>query len=760
LTNIYRTHPGLFGPLLMLAILLSPSANAVIEWPQEVSADEGIIVVYQPQPESLTGNTLISRAAISLELNDQEEPIFGAMWLSARIDTDHDAGVALVRDIRVNKVRWPGSKDATEQRFTAIVEAAMPSAGLEISLERLSASLANAEIERDSLEDLKHEAPTVIFSQQLAVLLLFDGKPTFSEIDNSPYERALNTPFLVVHKLRSDNYYLGSGDFWYEARNVLGPWQATSNPPKDLVTMTESSQGEPKASSQVSTAPPQIVVATEPTELIATSGKASWKSLQGGELLFVENTETPWLRELSTGNMYILLSGRWYRSKSQQGPWTFVRADELPDSFAAIPPASDIGGLRVSVAGTDEAEEAMLDAAIPQTTAIERSKASLQVEYDGAPQFEDIPGTEVAHAINTGAQVLKIKGHYYAVDQGVWFTSASAKGPWVVADSIPEDEIAKIPPSSPVYNTTHVHIYESSPEVVYVGYTPGYMWSFPYYGVPIYGTGWHYPPYMGRYYYPRPPTWGFHVGYNPWSGWNFGVSWSNGFFSMGMTFGGGYHGAYRPHGCCGGWYGGGYRGPTVINTGDINIGNSVNIGNRTNIRNQVGDNKLNIGNENTLRGRNIYNRNENRTRNASTAQINSDLKKARPASARANDVFAEKNGTLARRKGDDWETLDKGQWSRDPGANLSQEKRDKIASAPQESRDQARDKVAAKVPQESREQVRHSAGQAAKNVPRPSSRPQTRPQVDRQELNRAYHARSSGAARERARPSRQAPRRR
>ena len=38
-----------------------------------------------------------------------------------------------------------------------------------------------------------------------------------------------------------------------------------------------------------------------------------------------------------------------------------------------------------------------------------------------------------------------------------------------------------------MYNTTHVHIYEATPEVVYVGYTPGYLWSFPYYGVPVYG---------------------------------------------------------------------------------------------------------------------------------------------------------------------------------------------------------------------------------------------------------------------------------
>ncbi len=173
---------------------------------------------------------------------------------------------------------------------------------------------------------------------------------------------------------------------------------------------------------------------------------------------------------------------------------------------------------------------------------------------------------------------------YYAVDNGVWFTSASASGPWVIADEVPEDKIAEIPPSSPVYNTTHVHVYQSTPEIVYVGYTPGYLWSFPYYGVPVYGTGWYYPPYYGRWYYPRPPTWGFNVGYNPWTGWNFGLSWSNGFFSFGMSWGGGYGGYYRPWGCCGGWYGGGYRGPTVINTGNINIGNNVNIGNRTEIK--------------------------------------------------------------------------------------------------------------------------------------------------------------------------------
>lgn len=452
-----------------------------IEWPQEITAPEGTIIVYQPQPESLVGNVLTGRAAMSLQLKDNSDPIFGAFWFTAKIDTDRDAGTAIVRSVDVTEVRWPDSKDAAQQRFTQIVNEAVPAAGFEISLERLSASLATAEREQESLENLKNDPPKIVFSDALAVLLLYDGAPRFSPVENSHYERALNTPFVVVRHQGTKTCYLSSGQLWYEAQDPLGPWSHTTSPPADLVKMLPPPDSETPASK----VQPEIVVATEPTELIATEGKPRWKSLSGGDILYVENTETPWLRQLATGNMYVLLSGRWYRSKSTSGPWTFVRADELPSSFKDIPPASDIGGLRASVAGTDEAEEAQLDAQIPQTAAIKRSEAKLDVQYDGAPQFEPIPGTQVAHAVNTGAQVLKIGDRYYAVDNGVWFTATAATGPWVVADQIPEDEIKQIPPSSPVYNTTYVTVYDSTPDVVYVGYTPGYLWSFPYYGVPI-----------------------------------------------------------------------------------------------------------------------------------------------------------------------------------------------------------------------------------------------------------------------------------
>ena len=59
------------------------------------------------------------------------------------------------------------------------------------------------------------------------MLLLFDGKPRMSDIDGSPYARALNAPFAVACKQRGNDCWLSSGNFWYQSSNALGPWTPT-----------------------------------------------------------------------------------------------------------------------------------------------------------------------------------------------------------------------------------------------------------------------------------------------------------------------------------------------------------------------------------------------------------------------------------------------------------------------------------------------------------------------------------------------------
>ncbi|HXB92133.1 MAG TPA: hypothetical protein VNU72_07585, partial [Puia sp.] len=242
----------------------------------------------------------------------------------------------------------------------------------------------------------------------------------------------------------------------------------------------------------------------------------------------------------------------WYSSGSLTGGWHYVAANALPANFARIPEGSPKDNVLASVAGTEAAREAIMDAQIPQTAKVDRATASTNVTYNGDPKFEDIQGTDMQYATNSPNSVIEDHGVYYSVDNGVWFQSSSPNGPWTVATARP-DEVDRIPPNSPLYNTKYVYVYDVTPDYVYMGYTPGYLNSYIYGPTVVYGTGFYYDPWYGGYYYPRPWTYGFGCGYNPWAGWTLGFGYGFGWFHFGFGFG-------HPWG---GWGYGGWWGPRV-----------------------------------------------------------------------------------------------------------------------------------------------------------------------------------------------------
>jgi len=363
------------------------------------------------------------------------------------------------------------------------------------------------------------------------------------------------------------------------------------------------------------------------------------------DLLYLDNTDSNAFLELSTQKYYVLLSGRWYRSEGMLGElqWTHVPNDELPEPFGNVPEDSVNGAILSQVAGTSQARDAVLDNTIPQTAAIDRSDASFSVEYDGSPDFAPIEEINVEYAQNTASAVFRYGSLYYACDDGVWYVSNSATGSWSVATEVP-DAIYKIPTSNAHHNVTYVKVYDVTPEVVYVGYTPGYYGSYYYHGTVIYGSGWYYNPWYGPRYYPRYPTWGLHMTYNPWHGWGVGVSWTNGpfrftFSSHGSWWGvGGYRPYPRPY------VHGGYR-KTNIN---VNINNNINIGG---------------GRDRPTTRPSVYDRPENRTRNAERPSVPSN-RQARPANNVENNVLADRSGNVYQRgSGGDWSQRDNGKWS-------------------------------------------------------------------------------------------------
>jgi hypothetical protein len=453
-------------------------------------------------------------------------------------------------------------------------------------------------------------------------------------------EYVVNTAFFIVREKGKSTYYIKGGKFWYQSDDITSGWKATEKVPSNVLKLAEDNieDTEPDSISASITEPPALIVVTKPSELIQTDGDPDYQSIEGTSLLYIKNTESDILMDINSQKHYTLLAGRWYHSKTlADGDWKFTEPDQLPTDFSKIPDSSDMGNIRANIPGTPEAQDALLEQSIPQTATVDRATATVEVKYDGDPQFKLVEGTDVYYAENTDKQVLRIKNRYYCVDDGIWFVSDNATGPWKVSDTRP-DEVDELPPSSEVYNVKYVYIYDSTPEVVYVGYYPGYTYSYVYGGVVVYGTGYYYRPWYGYYYYPRPVTWGYGVHWNPYTGWGFHVGFSYGWVRWGFHpyhrhYWGprGYHHGYR-HGYRRGYHHGYRRGARA----------GYRAGYRAGQRNS---------NRNVYRNRSSGVKSSTR-QSAKAGQVNNRAR----ASSKPNNMYSDRSGNVHQRNKD-------GSWS-------------------------------------------------------------------------------------------------
>jgi hypothetical protein len=658
-------HRHLVGLALFLLTISAVSADES-SWPRVVETAEGTVTIYQPQIESFTGDTLEARAAVAVKMPDSEGPVFGAVWYSARVSTDRDERLVYVEDITVPLVRFPEASEEEKDRLARFLEKQIPESDLTISLDRLLAGL-DMDDTAEGTAGLKSDPPVILFSTSPAILVTLDGEPVLKdmkEIQEGLLQQVVNTPFLMVTSRNADGFFLSAGgDLWYSAAAAEGPWEVAGRIPPEVASLIPADEETPEGD------PPRVIVATEPTELVVADGEPNWSPVEGMDLLYMDNTDSDVFLDIQGQSYYLLLSGRWFKAAAMNDGlvWEHVANDDLPDAFADIGEDSVNGGILPHVAGTDQAREAVLDSTIPQTAAIRLDSEGVTIEYDGTPDFVDVTDVEgLKYAVNTEFAVFRVGNDYFACEQAVWYKSLSPIGPWTVATEIPV-LLYQIPPSNPHYNVIYVKVYQVTPEVVYVGYTSGYVHSYHYHGCVVYGTGWWYRPWYGHYYYPRVSTWGFRVSYNPWYGWGVGIGWSNGPFTV--SIGRHYGGYYRR-----GWFGpvgyrpryrravhGGYHKTNVnvnINTGGGNRPGSGG-GNRPG---GGGDGPGGGTRPETRPSNNLYNKPENSNRNAQRPET-SDRQNRGTASPGKNDVYSDKNGNVYRRddKGQ-WEQRDQGQW--------------------------------------------------------------------------------------------------
>ena len=279
-------------------------------WPQQISFDQGDVVVYQPQPEQLEGNRLKARAAVAVELKDVKEPVFGAVWFEARLDTDRDERSATIADVTVTNVRFSEQNKDKANGLKDLLEREMPKWDLVISMDRLLTTLEMEEKRMAAAEKIGTKPPHIIFVEEPAVLVSIDGEPRLQQQVNSKIMRVVNTPFTLLLNPNNKTYYLYAGkDTWYTAKDIRGEWRITSNVSNEIAaskpirehTDAPELEREPLKSGET----PKVIVATQPTELISSKGKPEFTPISGTDLLYMSNTES----DIISKKAKILLSG-------------------------------------------------------------------------------------------------------------------------------------------------------------------------------------------------------------------------------------------------------------------------------------------------------------------------------------------------------------------------------------------------------------------------------------------------------------------
>jgi hypothetical protein len=482
--------------------------------------------------------------------------------------------MVVLQDLTITKADFPTLSELANT-LAADVDKEFSSQLRIIPLDRLEASLGIAKADPGGAVAVRNPVPRVIVSERPALLVPIQGSPVLkpaadSDTPGTPIQRIINTRAVILTTGENDPYYLHLLDGWVTAPTLAGPWVHADITPAgiDAVASQLAARGEADLLNGNPSTPtvdllaagiPDVYVSETPTELIVFKGQPDLVPIDGTALLRAKNTSADVFVDTDNNNYYALMAGRWYRAPELNGPWAFVASTDLPADFKQIPPDSPAGVVLSTVAGTPQAREAVIANTIPQTATIPRKGDDGPVftaKFDGPPTIGLLKGTDLEYAStarrrssgSTARPTMRCK-----TASGFNRRHSTAPGSSPPRCLTPSTQI---PPSSPLHYVTYVRIYDSTPEAIYEGYTPGYLGTVQSDdGVVVYGTGYDYQPWIGDAWYAAPDTFGLAAQpvYNPAVGYAFGFGLGLATAAMAEPYWGGAY--YRPYdmgyGCCG-----------------------------------------------------------------------------------------------------------------------------------------------------------------------------------------------------------------
>ena len=191
-------------------------------------------------------------------------------------------------------------------------------------------------------------------------------------------------------------------------------------------------------------APPQIIYSPTAAVLVLIDGSPALREVQDTGLQRVINTPALLLFDPATGTYYLDARRDWMRAASLDGPWT--RASDPPAGLERVK-----AQLVQSEEPAPDEESDNARSRFTPTVYVRTTPAEL-IETSGPPQYESIPGTDLAYATNTHSDIFMDVDTrvVYVLLLGRWFTADSLEGPWrwLPARRLPHD-FSRIDPDGP-----------------------------------------------------------------------------------------------------------------------------------------------------------------------------------------------------------------------------------------------------------------------------------------------------------------------
>ena len=155
----------------------------------------------------------------------------------------------------------------------------------------------------------------------------------------------------------------------------------------------------------------------------------AWVKVPGTTVSIIQQDQRPTYDMFAFDNQYYIYNGGyWYRADMVNGPYASVELNAIPPEFHAVPRASWVSYPAGWAEVSTPTGQAIADTWTPT------------ISFETAPRWETVPGSSRVYYVRKTERpadydLFRYDTRYYTYQRGIWYSSQSANGPYLVVDN-------------------------------------------------------------------------------------------------------------------------------------------------------------------------------------------------------------------------------------------------------------------------------------------------------------------------------------